>query len=167
MAAYWTFCSCFVFISKSRQTASTGSKLFFAIPAKFQLTGRSPHIVHRDVMQSNTNAVFDNMDTQIPPKRFFSACGLACVARRAFQMSFSDTETLCRSGGCERPAALRPRSAPCRSLPTLDLDDMTAEAVELFRCGQQQVPGGCLSTFQLCLCGCLCGCLSTLLHFMP
>eukprot|EP00434_Breviolum_minutum_P044781 symbB.v1.2.040039.t1/scaffold6565.1/size17036/2 len=32
----------------------------------------------------------------------------------------------------------RPRSAPCRSLPTLDLEKMTQEAVELFRSGQQQ-----------------------------
>ena len=55
-------------------------------------------------------------------------------------LSFSDSEALDK-GLAPSPAERlpRPRSAPCRSLPRLDLDDMTCEAVELFRCGQQQV----------------------------
>jgi hypothetical protein len=53
-------------------------------------------------------------------------------------MSFSDSE-LVVAPALDADVAPRPRSAPCRALPTLDLDAMTAEAVELFRKGQQQV----------------------------
>ena len=53
-------------------------------------------------------------------------------------MSFSDSE-LVVAAALDADVAPRPRSAPCRALPTLDLDAMTAEAVELFRKGQQQV----------------------------
>lgn len=59
----------------------------------------------------------------------------AWAQRRApHGMSFSDSE----AGKPARPLGRRPRSAPCRPLPVLDLDEMTKEAVELFQSGQQQ-----------------------------
>ena len=54
-------------------------------------------------------------------------------------MSFSDSElAVAPALDVDVAHVARPRSAPCRALPTLDLDAMTAEAVELFRKGQQQ-----------------------------
>ena len=54
-------------------------------------------------------------------------------------MSFSDSElAVAPALDVDVAHVARPRSAPCRALPMLDLDAMTAEAVELFRKGQQQ-----------------------------